>query len=246
MGDPWSFELLRDFMVREGLRNSPEARQVDAQRRGQERLEEGRVRQIWLPEFSIEGGVQHDYWVDGKGSETPPELADVGFPEFNKGTWDVGAFATIPLSRGGSGVAEARRAARLLERLKAEFERVELFIDTGVRIELYNAAAALAAVQLTKKAAVAAQNNLELVVDLYRRGKVDIITLIDAQTQKLVADLAAANAAYDYVLALLFVDREISHFRNLDDLEARQEFERRLNEFVMVTGTARENVIETP
>lgn len=246
MGDPWSFEALRDFMVREGLRNSPEARQINARRLGQERIESGRVRQIWLPEFFIEGGVQHDYWVDGKGAETPSDLVAIGFPEFNKGTWEVGAFAAIPLSRGGAGVAAARQAARLVERLKAEFERVELFIDTSVRIELYNAGAALAAVDLTKRAAEAAQNNLELVVDLYRRGKVDIITLIDAQTQKLVADLAAANAAYDYVLAILFVDREISHFRNLDDPDAKRDFERRLNEFVMVTGTVRENEPETP
>ena len=28
MNDPWSFEHLREFMVREGLRNSPEARPI--------------------------------------------------------------------------------------------------------------------------------------------------------------------------------------------------------------------------
>ena len=235
MGDPWSFEHLRNFMVQEGLRNSPEARQVERRRAGQQRLKSGLGRQLWLPEFFIEGGVQHDYWVDGKGAETPPEAVAVGFPEFNKGTWDVGGFAAIPLSRGGSGVAAMRQAARLVERLDAEFDRVELAIDTGVRSELYNANAALASVRLTRKAAEAARNNLNLVVDLYRRGKVDIITLIDAQTQSLVADLAAANAAYDYMLALLFVNREISHFRNLDTDDAKLEFERRLNEFVLAS-----------
>jgi outer membrane protein len=241
MGDPWSFELLRDFMVQEGLRNSPEARQVDAQRRSFVRTEEGRRRQLWLPEFFIEGGAQHDYWVDGAGSEPPqiddPRLENL-FPEFNKGTWDVGAFAAIPLSRGGTGVAEMREAARLVERFDAEYDRVEQFIDTGVRTELYNASAALASVTLTRKAAEAARNNLELVVDLYRRGKVDIITLIDAQTQSLVADLAAANAAYDYMLALLFVNREISHFRNLDAKDAKQDFARRLNEYVLAADAA--------
>jgi outer membrane protein TolC len=167
-------------------------------------------------------------------------------PEFNKGTWDVGAFAAIPLSRGGSGVAEMRQAARLLEGLDAELERVELFIDAGVRVELHNANAALASVTLTGRAATAARNNLELVVDLYRRGKVDIITLVDAQTQSLVADLAAANAAYDYVLALLFVNREISHFRNLDDEEAKQDFARRLNEFVLAADAAQSKAPPPP
>jgi outer membrane protein TolC/ABC-type uncharacterized transport system substrate-binding protein len=240
MGDPWSFELLRDFMVQEGLRNSPEARQIDARKRGQVRIEEGRKRQLWLPEFFIEGGAQHDYWVDGAGSETPtfPPPFENFFPEFNKGTWDVGAFASIPLSRGGAGVAEMREAARLVERLSAEYARVEQFIDTAIRSELYSASAALASVTLTRRAAEAARDNLELVVDLYRRGKVDIITLVDAQTQSLVADLAAANAAYDYVLAVLFVNREISHFRNLDGEEEQQDFARRLNEFVLAADAA--------
>ncbi len=238
MGDPWSFEVLRDFMVREGLRNSPEARQIEARRAAAQRRKSGQARQLWLPEFFIEGGVQHDYWVDGEGSTTPPVLQAIGIPELNKGTWDVGAYAAIPLSRGGSGVAEMRNAARLVERLNAEFERVEQFIDTGVRTELYNASAALASVTLTRRAAEAARNNLELVVDLYRRGKVDIITLVDAQTQSLVADLAAADAAYDYMLALLFVNREISHFRNLDTAEDQREFARRLNEFVLAADAA--------
>ncbi len=158
----------------------------------------------------------------------------------------MGAFAAIPLSRGGTGVAEMRQARALLERLDAEFERVELFIDTGVRVELYNANAALASVTLTRKAAEAARNNLELVVDLYRRGKVDIITLVDAQTQSLVADLAAANAAYDYTLALLFVNREISHFRNLDDEQSKKDFERRLNEFVMAADAAQSKAPPAP
>ena len=139
-----------------------------------------------------------------------------------------------------------RQARALLERLDAEFERVELFIDTAVRVELYNANAALASVTLTRKAAEAARNNLELVVDLYRRGKVDIITLVDAQTQSLVADLAAANAAYDYTLALLFVNREISHFRNLDDEQAKKDFERRLNEFILAADAAQSKAPPAP
>ena len=248
MADPWSFQLLSDFMVQEGLRNSPDARRIEWRRTAAQWLKESRTRELWLPEFFIEGGGQHDYWVDGAGSDTssaPPALQEF-LPEFNKGTWDVGAFAAIPLSRGGTGVAEMRQARVLRERLDAEFERVELFIDAGVRVELYNATAALASVTLTRRAAIAAGDNLVLVVDLYRRGKVDIIRLVDAQTQALTANLAAANAAYDYVLALLFVNREISHFRNLDDEEAQQDFARRLNEFVLRADAAQSKAPPPP
>jgi outer membrane protein TolC len=231
MNDPFSFKLLRAFMVSEGLRNSPEARRIEKRKEAQERIRSGRTRELWLPEFFVEGGVRNDFWRDGKGSVTPPN--DLGIPQPDKFGWDVGLFLAIPLSRGGSKVAEMRQAGILIERLTAEFDRIEQDIDTRVRTELYNAGAALASVGLTRKAAVAADNNLVLVTDLYRRGKVDIITLVDAQTQSLVADLAAANAVYDYVLALLFVNREAGHFRNLDTAEAKQDFSQRLNEFVM-------------
>ena len=233
MLDPWSFEQLRDFMVREGLRNAPEAREVEARRAAQQRIKEGRTLGLWLPEFYVEGGIQHDFWREGEGSVTPPALEAIGIPQPDKFGWDVGLFLAIPLSRGGAGIANIRESARLVERLDAEFAEVEQNIGTGVRTELYTAAATMATVRLTRRAAEAAGDNLILVTDLYRRGKVDIIRLVDAQTQSLVADLGAANAVYDYMLALLFVNREIRHFRNLDTNEAKQDFSRRLNEYVL-------------
>lgn len=235
MLDPWSFERLSDFMVREGLRNSPMVREIEARESAQERIEKGRTLELFVPEFAVEGGIQHDFWRAGEGATTPPDLEAVGIPQPDKFGWDVGLYLALPLSRGGAGIANLRESARLVERLSAELARIEQNVDTGVRTELYNASAAMASVSLTRKAAEAAADNLVLVTDLYRRGKVDIIRLVDAQTQSLVADLAAVNAVYDYVIALLFVNREISHFRNLDTDEARQEFSRRLNEFILAS-----------
>ncbi|MCZ6807203.1 MAG: TolC family protein, partial [Deltaproteobacteria bacterium] len=107
MNDPFSFKLLRAFMVREGLRNSPEARQIEKRKGAQERIRSGRSRELWLPEFFVEGGVQHDFWRDGEGAVTPPNLP---FPQPDKFGWDVGLFLAIPLSRGGSKIAEMRQA----------------------------------------------------------------------------------------------------------------------------------------
>ena len=246
MLDPWSFERLRDFMVREGLRNSPTVREIEARESAQERIEKGRTLELFVPEFAVEGGIQHDFWRAGEGATTPPDLAAVGIPQPDKFGWDVGLYLALPLSRGGAGIANIRESSRLVERLSAELARIEQNVDTGVRTELYNASAAMASVSLTRKAAVAAADNLVLVTDLYRRGKVDIIRLVDAQTQSLVADLAAVNAVYDYLIALLFVNREISHFRNLDTDEAQQEFSRRLNEFILASESTSVNSAPRP
>lgn len=248
MLDPWSFEHLRDFMVREGLRNSPGVREIEAREAAQRRIEKGRTLELWLPEFTVEGGIQHDFWRAGEGSSTPPDLAAPPFnlPQPDQFGWDVGLYLAIPLSRGGAGVANIRESERLVERLSAELARIEQNVDSGVRTELYNASAAMASVTLTRKAAEAAADNLVLVTDLYRRGKVDIIRLVDAQTQSLVADLGAMNAVYDYVIALLFVNREISHFRNLDSDKGQQDFSRRLNEFVLSADSTKASAPPAP
>ena len=157
-----------------------------------QRIKEGRARELWLPDFFVEGGIQHDFWREGEGATTPPNLEALGIPQPDKFGWDVGLFLAIPAVPRRLGGRRDARSADPRRTATAEFDRVEQNIDTGVRTELYNAAAALATVALTRKAAVAAANNLVLVTDLYRRGKVDIITLVDAQTQSLIADLAAA------------------------------------------------------
>ena len=48
------------------------------------------------------------------------------------------------------------------------------------------------------------------------------------------------------MLALLFVNREIGHFRNLDDEEVQRDFERRLNEFVLAADAAQSQAPPPP
>lgn len=228
--DPWSFRQLREFLVRRGLQNSPEAKAVDEQKRAQERVYEGRGRQLWLPDFFVDGGVVNDFWRDGKGTEGIPGF---DLPEPDKFGWDVGLFLAIPLSTGGTQVAELKRSARLYERLEEEYARIRQEIDTSIRTELYTASAASAGVSFTRQAADAAANNLRLVTDLYQQGTVDIITLVDAQTQSLLAELDSVDAVYNYLLSLLFVDRSMGRFRNLDTPEEQKAFTDALNAFLM-------------
>ena len=129
MSDPWSFEHLRDFMVREGLRNSPEARQIEARKAAQHRIKEGRTRELWLPDFFVEGGIQHDFWVDGEGSDSAAATAALGIPELNKFAWDVGAlrcdsaFTRWLGRRGDARAARSRRAARRRVRARRAVHR---------------------------------------------------------------------------------------------------------------------------
>jgi outer membrane protein TolC len=104
-------------------------------------------------------------------------------------------------------------------------------LGTNTRTVIHRAGAALAAVSLTRDASVAAGKNLELVTDNYQQGTVDIITLIDAQTRALVAALAAAGAVYDYMGAMMRVDRAVGYYRFLQSEQEQAEYLDRLKTY---------------
>ena len=63
-----------------------------------------------------------------------------------------------------------------------------------MRSAVHRVSANYAAIELSRQAAEASRENLELINDSYDRGAVDLITLLDAQSVALQADLAAADA----------------------------------------------------
>jgi outer membrane protein len=219
--DPWSFKQFRDFMVLESIAHSPEVREIDASVGAQKRLKSGLKRQLWLPRLFAEGGIDHDFWNAGAGTSPPPD----------KFGWNVGVFATLPLFTGMSRTAEIGQSTAEIDRLQSERLRIEQVLGTNTRSVIHRAGAALSAVSLTRDASVAAGKNLELVTDNYQQGTVDIITLIDAQTRALVAALAAAGAVYDYMGAMLRVDRAVGYYRFLQSEVEQAEYLDRLKKY---------------
>ncbi len=77
---------------------------------------------------------------------------------------------------------------------------------------MFQAAASFPGIRLSREAAVAAQKNLELVVDQYTRGVVDIIKLLNSQNAALRANESAANAVYDFLIDLIRIQRAVGRF----------------------------------
>ncbi len=81
------------------------------------------------------------------------------------------------------------------------------------------------------QAASAANRNLELVADAYGEGVVDILRLLDAQNQALVAELSAANAVYTFLFELMSVQRASGNFDYLGTAADRDEYLIQLKEY---------------
>lgn len=228
--DPWSFKVFRDFMVEEAQNNSPELRRLREAILSNEKILAGRRQQLFLPDLVVSGGVSHIPVRGGVGAD--PISGGMGIPERVDWRWQVGAglsFNVLDYTL----YPEIDRAKQVVRQLETERDALAQQVEQGVRSALHQASASRAAVRLRREAASAAEQNLELVTDAYRQGTVNVITLIDAQNQALQANLAAANAVYDFLIDYVAVERAAGEFGFTVPPQQRQAFVERLRRFQM-------------
>ncbi|MDB4324762.1 TolC family protein [bacterium] len=235
---PDNFAVFRDFSVEEGLSNSPELQALDQAIAARRRVRVAARRSYWAPQVLLRGAAGRRFWRDGAGVNppgftiptTPPTVVDVGASQ-PRDYWNIGVFLALPLYQGGGRPADVRRATEELSVLRADRATLAQNISTRIRSVLYSAGTTFPAIELSYEAAAASRKNLELVTDSYARGAVSIITLLDAQNAALIAELAASNAEYDFLLDLMEVQRATGTYDFFDSAEGMQNWYARLQEF---------------
>ncbi len=226
---PQSFKLFREFMAQEAFDSSPELRQLDAGIRAQQRRLLASKRAFYIPKVSVDAQTR-----TFKNTTSPPEGA------LNT-DWTVGFNASLPVFQGGLLRAQKTRAEIELKQLTTEREATSLVIEQNIRSALHMAGASFAGIELAREAAMAAQENLELVRDSYSEGSVNIVRVLDAQSQALSAQLDAANAVFNHLIDLMATQRAAGRFDYFRSLEERDVFIRRLKAFFQEKGYAVRN-----
>jgi len=230
--DPWSFKVFREFMALEAVRNSPEIQSIDKTIAARTEILKAERRTLGIPDVAVVGGFTHIPYVGGDGSETvDPSMTGGIIPGRQTFTWNVGGVASLVLLDGGSNYARIGRAFREIDRFETDRAIIAQRREADVRAALHQAGASFANIELSADAAEASARNLELVTDLYQRGAVNIIQLVDAQNQALGAELAAANARYDFLIDGLRVQRAAGSFSLEGTEEERDDFIERLDAF---------------
>ena len=196
--------VFHDFMAELGLARAPELRALSLGIEAQERNVLNARRRFWLPELSVDGGYSDTFSSGGAASSLPPGMDNNG--------WNMGLTARLPLFEGGARKARASQERDDLLRLHYSKNATEQRIEARIRNALHNIGASYPSIDLARKAANAAENNLRLITEAYRAGSVSFIELIDAQNAALSAELSAANAIYDFLLDLMEVQRAIAQF----------------------------------
>ncbi|MDH3890750.1 MAG: TolC family protein [candidate division Zixibacteria bacterium] len=234
MGNKWSFRHFRDFAVGVAVANAPELLALDAAIAAGRRALSSRQRAFWLPRLALSGQLSSRLVERGAGagdsrsSLLPPSMADA-FPESDDLEWNLGLSISLPLYLGGSRFAQQSKAGHALTGLEHQRQAMAERIEQRIRSTLHTAGASRAAIQFSRSAAEAAGKNLDLVADAYSRGVVSILDLLDAQNHSLVAELAAADAVFRFLIDFMKVQRAAGKFfslstqQEIDDIFQRLE-----------------------
>ncbi len=226
VADEQSFQRFRGFMVAEGLKNSPELAQLDLLIAIRERERQTADRAFYAPTVSLQAQLDHIFSRSG-------ERGDAAFPipEREDTSWNAVVNVSVPVFSGGARKARLGQARIALEQLKIQRRALAERVELRVRTALDQIAAASAAIDLTRDAADAAAKNFELVQDSYAKGVTQAIDLLDAQNAALAADRAAAVALYDFLQALMTLQRSYAGFDFFQTPADRQDFFNRLEQF---------------
>ena len=221
-----SLEAFIEFSVIEALQRSDKIKKIRSEICAQSEILGVTQRAFWAPDVSVNilATQRADEW--GAGS-TGPAL-------FNRSDWLVGLNLSFPLYTGGYKTAAKRQACAELKQLKLILDNEVNIEKEKVRIAAYNAISSHSAIGLSKQSAETAQSNLSLVQDSYSKGVVQIVDLLDAQNQALVADLVTANAEYDFLSDLVYFQRQVHQFDFLADPQNADDWVRDINGFFQV------------
>lgn len=210
---PRRFEAFVAFMVAEALERSPELARVDAALAAQRRALSAARRAFYLPTVALSARLDEvlDEGGAGSGGGAPGSLFS-GLPRPDDTDWSVAVSARLPLFSGGRRVAERLQAAEEVARLEVERAALAERLEQLTRTALESGGATYPGIELSRQAAGAAQDTLELVSDAYARGALSILALLDAQGAALNAELLAANAEYDFLADLMRAQRAADRF----------------------------------
>jgi len=234
LGNPYAFGIFKDFMVKEGLKNSPELAAINSAIEAQQRALTSATNKFWVPTMALQGEYTNLFSKSGAGSKSAS--SSLGFPKVDDENWNVALNLSFPLFDGGSKYAERRKASEELEQLRLQYDSIEEKIEQGIRSSLYNVGASFAAIRELKLSAEAAAKSLKVVQDAYARGAVSILDLLDAQNAALVSQELAENAVFDFTIDLMSVERAVGKFYLQLSEEEAQEYLQRLEAFYIEKG----------
>ena len=212
---PAKWAVFMEYAVHTALENSPEIKQAGSVLEARQRALASAGRAFYLPDFALVSNGSKFTDKSGAGSLSVP-----GAPDDE--SWSVSLQATLPLLTGGQRGAERSQARHEVRASEADRLAAMDAIEARTRLVLHQTASSWPAIDLSREAQAAADENLANVTDAYARGAVSVTDLIDAQETALLNGLSATDAKYGFMTDFINVLRSMGDFEILLDPASRE------------------------
>ncbi len=226
LDDPTLREPFTRFLIEEAKRNAPELRSLDhnldVTKRNIKLNSEGR----FLPTVALQGQYNRTFSRSGAGSIAPQGFALID------DNYNIGVNVSIPIFNQNLTNVNRQTAVIQKEQLEINRENIELNIAANVSNGILNMVNQVSNIELSKVSEETAKEALELTQAAYSEGSVNIVQLLDAQNNLLSAQLARANATYNYLINSLQLERFLGYYFLLNSEADNAEFRQRFLQFM--------------
>lgn len=215
LDSPAKWAVFMEYAVHTALQNAPEIAQAAAVIDARRRALTSASRSYYLPDLALVSSGSKYTERSGAGSLSVP-----GAPDDE--SWSVSLQATLPLFTSGLRGAEKSQARHELRAGEADRAVATDGVEARARVYLHRTASSWPAIDLSREAQAAADENLGNVTEAYARGAVSVTDLIDAQETALSAGLSATDAKYGFMVDFVNVLRSMGDFQILLDPASRE------------------------
>ena len=222
----YDFKIFIDFLIEESYKNAPELKSLDYNLEATERNIRLNGYGRFLPTLALQGQYSSTFSRSGAGSTAPQGSSLVD------NSYNAGLSLSIPIINQNLSNINRQTSRIQKEQLEINKSNVELGIEVNIRNAVFNLINQMSNIQLSKISEETAQEALELTQASYTNGAVNIVQLLDAQNNYLNAQLARANATYNYLINSLQLERFLGYYFLLNTEEKNNEFRQRFFEYL--------------
>ena len=226
LDDPIRLQKLGNFLVKEGIDNSPVLRQYKYQIEAQERVSRSNSISRFIPTATAYGNYNNLLY------QSPYELPGGITANNPYYSWSVGAKIEIPLFTGLKNNAIAQKSRLSLARLKSEQQSGIDKLESSILSNLSALMAAHYDYKQMKLAESAAAQNFEIVNNQYLLGKKNILDVLDAQQQNLSTSMAVNTSFIAFIKNYFNLQQSLGRLDYRMTEGEKSDFRKRLEAFM--------------
>ncbi|MCF2874723.1 MULTISPECIES: TolC family protein [unclassified Tenacibaculum] len=215
------------FLVEEAKKNAPELKSLDYNLKATERNIKLSGSNRFLPTVALQGQYNRTFNRSGVGSTLP------GGASFINGNYNAGINLTIPIFNQNQNNINKQTAIIQKDQIEVNRQNSELNIAANVRNGVLNLVNQISNIELSKVSEETAKESLELIQSSYQEGAVTFVQLIDAQNNYLNAQLAKANAVYNFLINAVQLERNIGYYFLLHTKAENEDFTQRFQNYLL-------------